>query len=390
MSDAEREQSEALVSTLKRTLSEGLAARIGNQRLEQLFALCLFGSEEAKQHGLLDRIGYRDELDAALGSVHAQKPRAFATYLAKSRPFRLAPLRTRPRVAVLSLQGAIGNVSSARSIALKPTCAALKTLAERADIRGVILHIDSPGGSASVSDLIHREVALLAARKPVVAWMGNVAASGGYYLAAPAQRIVARASTLTGSIGVISAHLVASDLLERVGVHQAVVKQTPHADLASVTRPLSARERELLDAQSARFYTRFLEVVANGRKLSKERVHELAQGRVWSGKDAHDVGLVDVLGGFESALSALRELLAAAASEVSFEQPLLLRPAMTGDLPWAAEAALRTAWSNAPSLEALLASGPIGFDANWQDLIALTRNHGPLLAYAQCALTTDD
>jgi protease-4 len=327
---------------------------------------------------LLDRIAYRDELEKALDLAAPIKARPFVTYLAKSRPFRLSPLRPKPRVAVLTLQGAIGNVSTGRSIALKPTCAALKALAERPEIRGVILHIDSPGGSASVSDLIHREVELLAAQKPVVAWMGNVAASGGYYLAAPAQRIVARRSTLTGSIGVISAHLVASDLLARVGVHQTVIKQTPHADLASVTRPLSEHERALLDAQSARFYTRFLEVVASGRKLTRERVHELAQGRVWSGKDAHDVGLVDILGGFESALAALRDLLGGEARKVSFEEPVLLRPAMAGGLPWEAQAAV---------LETI--SGAIGLDTRLQELLELTKNHGSVLAYAPLALAAD-
>lgn len=374
MSDAEREQSEALVSTLKHTLSDGLSARVGAAGVDALFALSLFGSDQAKQHGLLDRIAYRDELDAAL-DLTLSRPRPFRTYLAKSRPFRLSPLSPKPCVAVLALHGPIGNVTSARGIALKPACAAIKALAERDGVRGVILHIDSPGGSASVSDLIHREVELLAQKKPVVAWMGNVAASGGYYIAAPAQRIVARPSTLTGSIGVISAHLVASDLLERVGVHQAVVKQTPHADLASIARPLSERERELLDAQSARFYARFLDVVAAGRKLTRERVHELAQGRVWSGRDAREVGLVDTLGGFEVAIAALRELIGAQASQVDFEAPVMLAPVATGGMPWEVRSALLTHWSEA-----------LGLGPDVRALIELACNDGPVLAYAPLAL----
>jgi ClpP class serine protease len=163
-----------------------------------------------------------------------------------------------------------------------------------------------------------------------------------------------------------------------VGIHQAVVKQTPHADLASVTRPLSQRERELLDAQSARFYERFLEIVAAGRKLPRERVHTLAQGRVWSGQDAHDLGLVDILGGFESAVSALQDLLGTAARDVSFEEPLVMRPAATGALPWQAQVALRDTWQAA-----------LGLDEHLQDLIALARHHGPVLAYAPMALATD-
>ncbi len=381
MSEAEREQAEALVSTLKRTLTSGLSARIGAERVEELFALSLFGSEQARAHGLLDRIGYRDELEEALGLGGAKKPRPYRAYLNASRPFQLLPLRPKRRVAVLNLRGPIGNVSSGRGIALKPAAAAIKALAERDQVRGVIVHIDSPGGSAIVSDLLHRELELLAKKKPVVAWMGNVAASGGYYLAAAAHRIVARPSTLTGSIGVISAHLVASELLERVGVQQAVVKQTPHADLASITRPLSERERELLDAQSARFYARFLEVVAAGRKLSRERVHELAQGRVWSGLDAHQIGLVDILGGFDAALSALRTLIGDDRGELDYEQPLVLQPAVAGGLPWDARAA--ASGSARELLEAW--SETLGIDASARELLELAKYDGPLLAYAPLA-----
>lgn len=375
MSAAEREQADALVSTLKRTLSDGLSARIDPAQVEGLFAQPLFGSEEAKTSGLLDRVGYRDELDEALALRGPKKARAYRAYMKASRPFRLVPLRRQLRVAVLNLQGPIGNVSAGRGIALKPASRAIRALAEQNHVCGVILHIDSPGGSAVVSDLLHREIELLTRKKPVVAWMGNVAASGGYYLAVAASRIVARASTLTGSIGVISAHLVASDLLARFGIQRAVVKHTPHADLGSIARPLSERERELLEAQSARFYARFLDVVAKGRKLSRERAHELAQGRVWSGRDAREVGLVDILGGFDAALSALRALIGSERREIDYEQPLVLRPAVSGGLPWNPRNEVLDPWSEA-----------LGGDAHAvRELLDLTNEHGPLLAYAPLA-----
>jgi protease-4 len=268
---------------------------------------------------------------------------------------------------VLVLQGPIGEVTSSRSIGLKSTSAALAKLAERRDVCGVVLYIDSPGGSALVSDLLHREVQRLAERKPVVAWLGNVAASGGYYLAVAANRIVARPCTLTGSIGVISAHLVAEGLLTRAGVRNEVVKLTPHADLAALSRPLSARERELLLAESERCYERFLDVVSWGRNLPRERVAELAQGRLWSGRDAHARGMVDSLGGYDAALEALRGLLSPGTREPDFESPLVLHPVRVGGSPpWAAARLFGAAELPQELLE----------------LLELARTRGGALAYA--------
>jgi protease-4 len=124
--------------------------------------------------------------------------------------------------------------------------------------------------------------------------------------------------------------------LTRAGVRNEVVKLTPHADLAALSRPLSARERELLLAESERCYERFLDVVSWGRNLPRERVAELAQGRVWSGRDAHARGMVDSLGGYEAALEALRSLLSPGALEPDFEAPLVVHPVRTGGSPpWA-------------------------------------------------------
>jgi protease-4 len=337
MSEAEREQSLSLVGTLKDELQAALTARLpAGQGPDQLFERALFGADQARQLGLLDQCSYRDQLDTELGLSPQRRALAPRAYLRRSEPWQLLPLRARPRPAVLVLQGPIGEVTSSRSIGLKSTSAALARLAERRDVCGVVLYIDSPGGSALVSDLLHREVQRLAERKPVVAWLGNVAASGGYYLAVAANRIVARPCTLTGSIGVISAHLVAEGLLTRAGVRNEVVKLTPHADLAALSRPLSARERELLLAESERCYERFLDVVSWGRNLPRERVAELAQGRVWSGRDAHARGMVDSLGGYDAALEALRALLSPGPRQPDFDAPFVVHPVRSGGSPpWA-------------------------------------------------------
>ena len=375
MSEAEREQSSALVATLKDALGQSLDEKLGSRsRAEELFARAMFGAPEALQLGLIDQVGYQDEVEAGIGLDDETRPLSARAYLRRTAPRKLLPLRTRPRIVVLVLSGPIGDVSSGHSIGLKPTSAALKALRERDDVAGVVLHIDSPGGSAVVSDLLHREVQRLAAKKPVVAWMGNVAASGGYYLAAAARRIVAAPCTITGSIGVISAHFVAEQLMERVGVRSQVVKMTPHADLASFTRPLRDDERELLFRESERFYDRFLQVVAEGRGMTRERVAELAQGRVWSGADAERNGLVDVLGGYDTALAELRSLVER--PDADFEQPLFVHP----------KRARGSAWGGA-SLRALVGLGVPAELHGALALVELASRERAVLAYSLDAAT---
>jgi protease-4 len=173
-------------------------------------------------------------------------------------------------------------------------------------VRGVILHVDSPGGSALASDRMHHELLALAAEKPLVASMGDVAASGGYYVAVAAHAIVAQPATLTGSIGVIGARVTLDPLLARLGVATEVIARGAHARLLDPMLPMSEADREAVAREIERIYQAFLRVVADGRRKTVDEVHALAQGRVWTGEGAHARGLVDHLGGFEDALDVLR------------------------------------------------------------------------------------
>jgi len=184
--------------------------------------------------------------------------------------------------------------------------AAVRAAREDRKVLGVILHIDSPGGSALASAQMHRELTLLAAEKPLVASMANVAASGGYYVAAAAHAIVAQPVTITGSIGVIAARFTLGPLFERLGVTFDMEKRGARADLFDMVRPLSDADRSLLLAEIEGTYQEFVEVVARGRRKSVDEIEALAQGRVWSGADAHSRGLVDALGGFDTALDEVR------------------------------------------------------------------------------------
>ncbi len=311
MSGPEREQLEAIVRTLHRTWSEAVGQKASANALLQAG---LFGAERARELGLLDAVAYEDELPKRLGLADKERPLSHRAYLAGPRPLKLARLRRKKRVAVVRLAGTINErARGADGIDLHGSADTLRRLAEAPQVAGVILYVDSPGGSAVVSELLHREITLLDEHKPVVTWMGNYAASGGYYLAAATRAIVAHPATLTGSIGVVSIRPVAERLLELLHVRRELVSITPFADLNSITRAPSPDEEALLRAETERFYQRFLDVVATGRKRPLAEIAGLAEGRVWSGYDAREVGLVDQLGGYREARAQLDRFLPDAA-----------------------------------------------------------------------------
>jgi protease-4 len=318
MSEAQREQIGALLDTIDHALVAALASRPAiatEARVRALFDEAMLSAKAALDAGLIDGVCYEDGLAAALvpGTAEKDAPtliRApkYARFHA-SRFFR--PIGPRPFVAVVPIHGAITQSAGGPAIGGPPAThhsviAALRAVARDRRAVAVVLHIDSPGGSALASDLIHREVELLAARKPVIACFGEVAASGGYYVAAPAHAIVCQPLAITGSIGVVSARLVARDLLEGIGVRTEVIRRAPHADLLTNPRPMDADEHAILEREIDAFYRTFVGVVARGRKRTDAEVEPLARGRVWSGRDAHEKGLVDELGGLDVALAQAR------------------------------------------------------------------------------------
>jgi protease-4 len=175
-------------------------------------------------------------------------------------------------------------------------------------VKAVVFRVDSPGGSGLASDVIWREVEKLKeAGKPVVVSMGDVAASGGYYIACGADAIVAEAGTLTGSIGVVSGKFALGGLYEKVGYGTEIITRGQNAAIYSSSRPFTDSEREVIVRQMESFYDDFLDRVSQGRGKSPEEIHEIAQGRVWTGTQALQVGLVDEIGGLDRALEIARE-----------------------------------------------------------------------------------
>jgi protease-4 len=179
----------------------------------------------------------------------------------------------------------------------------LKEVRENPLVGAVVLRIESPGGSAMAADVIWREVQLTAKEKPVIVSMGSAAASGGYYVAAPATRIFANPLTITGSIGIFYGKADVAELLKKIGVTVEVYKTAPRADAESIFRPFTTEERKELEKKVAQFYDVFVTRVSEGRKLSKPEVDKVGQGRVWTGEQAMSRHLVDELGGLRQALA---------------------------------------------------------------------------------------
>ncbi len=177
-----------------------------------------------------------------------------------------------------------------------------------ASIKAVVLRVDSPGGGVGPSQEIHDEVRLLQDIKPVVVSMGSAAASGGYYVAAPAELIIANPGTITGSIGVIMEFTNFQDLLEKIGLRSQVVKSGQHKDIGSPVRPMTDEDRAILQAMIDDVHSQFIEAVAAGRDLPAEKVRELADGRIFTGRQASELGLVDELGGLQVAIRRAAEL----------------------------------------------------------------------------------
>lgn len=291
----------------------GTARKLAPERVRALVDQGLFTSEEARDAGLLDAVLWPDELDGFLRHVAGRQVR-------RGGPYRPEPERTAQRwglppvVQVIRVEGVIAQGKSRDplgrdAIAGAETIArAIAGAAEDRRVKAIVLRIDSPGGDGLASDLIWREV-VRARRtgKPVVASLGDVAASGGYFVAVGAETILAEPSTITGSIGVFAAKPDLSGLLGKLSVHRAAFTRGENSELTSVARPWSASERAVLERQIQAFYGTFLDRVADGRRLSRAEVEQVAGGRVWTGRQALERRLVDRIGSLQDALALARD-----------------------------------------------------------------------------------
>lgn len=269
-------------------------------------------ASEACEVGLVDQLGYRDQAYAAFRSrVGADAELLFADRWRPRRRPRM-PQRGRGHLALVEVRGAIVSGRTrrgplGRQAGSDSVGAALRVAATDGQVRAIVLHIDSPGGSAVASETIWREVCRVRETgKPVIVSMGPVAASGGYYIACSADVIVALPATLTGSIGVFGGKMVVRQLLDRAGLTTGTVSHGARSLMFSARRGFSADERERLAATIDAIYDDFVAKVAQGRGRPVAEIERIARGRVWTGSDALRVGLVDELGGLREAVRIAR------------------------------------------------------------------------------------
>lgn len=337
--DANREAVTRMLESLQDQVWQAVAQsrQIDAGVLDELADKAPLLRDEALSSGLIDRIGFRDEAYARiaeLAGVEGVSPESIDTadklprmhlarYAGTARP-RLAPpvpsipgRRGKPTIAVVSVEGPIVNGRGGpQGLPLGPSSAggdtiasALREVAADDEVSAIVLRVDSPGGSVTASETIWREVQRARDRgKPVVASMGSIAASGGYYVSMGADAIVANPGTITGSIGVITGKLVVRDLKDRLGVGSETLRTNANADAWSIDAPFTDEQRARREAEADMFYNDFVERVARGRNLRTEDVDAVARGRVWTGADALERGLVDELGGFRTAVRRAKVL----------------------------------------------------------------------------------
>lgn len=322
MPDAQREMLSSILDAVTADVITAIAAsrHLPAASVRDAIDLGLVSSQEAHQRGLLDRIGFEDDLSAILATD--RRPATVVPWAAARLRVR-TPLRwwafQPPAIAVVELLGAIIPGESrdlpvplplfGQRFAGSDTVARAFRAAERMPwVKAVVFHVDSPGGSAIASDLIWREVVRVQRTKPVVVHMGNVAGSGGYYVSCGARHIVAGSTTLTGSIGVVSGKFDASGLARRYGTRREVLAVGETATMPSAFVPYTEWEWARMRGWMEDVYVRFKSRVAAGRSKPMDEVETIARGRVWTGRQALDHGLVDELGDLETAVRRAKEL----------------------------------------------------------------------------------
>jgi protease IV len=315
MTAPQREEIEALISATAGQIVRGIAA--GRKLSEAQVKAAIDGGPyigaEARAAGLVDRLGYRDEAIARARerAGPGAKLVALSTYLDSAG----RPHTSGPEIALIYGDGLIvrGNgtgslLASGTEMGARRIVRAFRSARRNSRVRAIVFRIDSRGGSVVASETIWRAVARTSrSGKPVIVSMGDVAGSGGYYIAAPADKIVAEPATLTGSIGVLAGKLVLSGLLNKLGITTDSAQFGANAAMFSETADFSPQAHKRLDDFLDRIYAGFKAHVATGRRMTAEEVEAVAKGRVWSGEEAKAHGLVDELGGYTVAFRLARE-----------------------------------------------------------------------------------
>ena len=328
-----------LTAYLSTSISESRKI-VNSSEVLDWFSVSLFNAQDALKNRLVDEVRYNDPkeiLENALkekeGSQFNLKCQDYFNYQERSSSVFSLVRNERKQEKCIAVIQAMGELTSSRStreesINYEGLSKQLKWARESEEIVAVVLRISSPGGDAVVGDLLWEEVNKLKKTKPVVASFGGVAASGGYYIATPAHKIVAQNTTITGSIGVFSMNFSIPESYEKYGVSSYIVTRSEREQLLNIGKKPSQKDREILERYTNEVYERFKTVVSKGRNLSMTEVEKIAGGRVWTGRQAKEIGLVDQLGTMMDAIKLAEELVGHEGKSL----PLLYRYANSIDL----------------------------------------------------------
>jgi protease-4 len=355
---ADADHAELLRETEKTLIHDvGGGRKIPADELRARLARGPFVAKEARAAGLIDGYAYDDELSAVASEMAGELlPVIDSASAPEFMPRAADRVGDVERIAIVYVDGDMIDGQS-RNIPLVGSrlagsytiAAALQQARLDPRIRSVVLRLETPGGSSLAADVIWREAALTARVKPLVVSMGSVAASAGYYIAAPGAAIYASRSTITGSIGVYYGKVDVDDLLKKLGVGVTTYRTAPRADSESMFRPFTTDEREELGRKVKQFYDTFVDRVARGRHLTAEQVDAVARGKVWTGEQALARHLVDHLGGLREAIDEAARL-----AQISSSSPLVELPVPPSDLLGTALSLAGLAQASEPGVEALL------------------------------------
>jgi protease-4 len=318
MSDENKLQTETYLKSIWNEMLTDISAsrKIGVDELNDIadMVASFRKADFAKQKNLVDRLKYKDQviddLKKLTGTSEKKDVKAVDIFTYVKVPEKRAQQGlVRNKIAVIYASGNIDSGTSDDDIKSEDLSRTIREARRDSSIKAIVLRINSPGGSAYGSEVIWREVKLAADTKPVIASMGDVAASGGYYIACAADTIMADRTTITGSIGIFGMVPNAGKLLEdKLGITHDVVTTNEHSDMISVTRPMTSFERDLLQQTIEAGYDTFISRVADGRSMDKASVDEIGQGRVWAAVNAKEVKLIDVYGGLSDAIELAKKM----------------------------------------------------------------------------------
>ncbi|MBT3385063.1 MAG: signal peptide peptidase SppA [Prolixibacteraceae bacterium] len=318
MSEENREQQLTYMGSLWNHMLNGISEK-RNISIEQLNALAdevqtFNKGNKAVKSGLVDEVKYKDEVLNDLREITGIKGTKGVPVISASN-YADVPVKTkgkgysRNKVAVIYASGDIGLSFGGEYIDGDKLSKEIRKVRQDSSYKAIVLRIDSPGGTIFDSETIWREVELASDEKTLVVSFGDVAASGGYYIACPADKIVASPNTITGSIGIFGQIPNIGELLnDKLGISTDVVKTNKNSDLLTLTRPMTDYERQMMQANIEDGYNTFISHVADGRGMTKEQVDEIGQGRVWSGENAIEIGLIDEFGGLQDAINLAVEM----------------------------------------------------------------------------------